>query len=115
MSFSFQNRADNQAYLNHTNHTTTLHTTTTQNPTAAMPSYIVRKFNGTVAAPAALTQHYRSPARTTRPRSKLRRKKPCRYLVPRLSYFLTRSRAKQHAREQGGKIGHEYSLIKGFQ
>ncbi|KAL2159428.1 hypothetical protein VTH06DRAFT_2433 [Thermothelomyces fergusii] len=23
--------------------------------------------------------------------------------------------AKQHAREQGGTIGHEYSLIKGFQ
>ncbi|KAL2021299.1 hypothetical protein VTK56DRAFT_7270 [Thermocarpiscus australiensis] len=23
--------------------------------------------------------------------------------------------AKQHARDQGGKIGHEYSLIKGFQ
>ncbi|EGS21166.1 uncharacterized protein CTHT_0030080 [Thermochaetoides thermophila DSM 1495] len=23
--------------------------------------------------------------------------------------------AKQHARDQGGKIGHEYTLIKGFQ
>ncbi|KAK3292208.1 uncharacterized protein B0H64DRAFT_224058 [Chaetomium fimeti] len=23
--------------------------------------------------------------------------------------------AKQHARDQGGEIGHEYSLIKGFQ
>ncbi|KAH6631568.1 hypothetical protein F5144DRAFT_602378 [Chaetomium tenue] len=23
--------------------------------------------------------------------------------------------AKQHARDQGGQIGHEYSLIKGFQ
>jgi hypothetical protein len=29
--------------------------------------------------------------------------------------WLTQSRAKQAARDQGGKIGHEYSLIKGFQ
>jgi hypothetical protein len=30
-------------------------------------------------------------------------------------FLLTRDRAKQHARDQGGKIGHEYTLIKGFQ
>jgi hypothetical protein len=29
--------------------------------------------------------------------------------------MLTHSRAKQHAKDQGGTIGHEYSLIKGFQ
>ncbi|KAJ4013925.1 hypothetical protein NW766_006166 [Fusarium irregulare] len=28
--------------------------------------------------------------------------------------ILTVKRAKQHAIDQGGKIGHEYSLIKGF-
>jgi hypothetical protein len=28
---------------------------------------------------------------------------------------LIRRRAKQHAIDQGGQIGHEYSLIKGFQ